>query len=316
MKPRKPEIENLLKVLRRERPDRPVLFELLFDSFLYKQMARREPADDSDLEYLKVVVDAYANYGYDYAGIHGSAFAFPTKGQHKIKTVSANDGAIITDRASYDKYVWPDPSNFDSSRLEKIKDYLPEGMKLMVLGPGGILENAMALTGYDNMCYMLYEDPDLLAEIFNQVGSRILKYYEICVPNDTVGVVMSNDDWGFNSQTFLSVKHMRQYVFPWHKKIVEVAHRAGKPAVLHSCGYLNDVMEDVIVDMGYDGKHSYEDKILPVEECYRRWGDRIAIMGGLDLDFLIRSSKDAIKERARGMLELSREKGGYALGHG
>ena len=51
---------------------------------------------------------------------------------------------------------------------------------------------------------------------------------------------------------------MRRLVFPWHKKIVEAAHSHGKPAVLHSCGYFQDIIEDVIEDMGYDGRHSYE----------------------------------------------------------
>jgi hypothetical protein len=33
-------------------------------------------------------------------------------------------------------------------------------------------------------------------------------------------------------------------------------------------------------------KHSFEDKIMPVEEVYRRWGDRIGIVGGLDMHLL------------------------------
>ena len=68
--------------------------------------------------------------------------------------------------------------------------------------------------------------------------------------------------------------------------------------------------------MKFDGRHSYEDKIIPVEEAYRRWGGRIAILGGLDVDFLIRSDEETIKKRARAMLDLAREKGGYALGSG
>lgn len=33
---------------------------------------------------------------------------------------------------------------------------------------------------------------------------------------------------------------------------------------------MGDIMEDVIEDMKFDGRHSYEDKIIPVEEAYRR----------------------------------------------
>ena len=75
-------------------------------------------------------------------------------------------------------------------------------------------------------------------------------------------------------------------------------------------------MEDIIVDLKYDGKHSYEDKIMPMEEAYNKWSSRIAIIGGIDIDFLCRSTPEEVYGRAREMLERSREKGGYALGTG
>ena len=127
---------------------------------------------------------------------------------------------------------------------------------------------------------------------------------------------MSNDDWGFNTQPFLSVKDMRKYVYPWHKKIVETAHKAGKPVILHSCGNFDEIMDDVIDVLKYDGKHSYEDIILPVEEAYERWGSRIAILGGIDVDFMIRSTPEEIQKRCRSMLERVGDRGGYALGTG
>lgn len=78
---------------------------------------------------------------------------------------------------------------------------------------------------------------------------------------------------------------MRRLVFPWHRQIVDAAHAAGKPAVLHSCGHLNPVMDVIIDTIGYDGKHSFEDVIQPVEEAYEQYSKRISIMGGLDLDY-------------------------------
>ncbi len=57
-------------------------------------------------------------------------------------------------------------------------------------------------------------------------------------------------------------------------------------------------MEDIICDMKFDGKHSYEDNIIPVEEAYRRWGGRIAILGGIDVDFLIRSECGVVRNAA------------------
>jgi uroporphyrinogen decarboxylase len=261
-----------------------------------------------------MLLDAFRNTGYDFAITRGSAFNFETH-RRKERTTSLNFGALILGRETMDQYSWPDPDGYDYSLLERLQQYIPEGMKLVVTGLG-VLESVIALTGFDNLCYMLADDPELAKQIFDNVGSRIVRHYEICSPFPAVGALVSNDDWGFNTQTLLSVKDLRKYVFPWHKKIVEAIHKCGKPVILHSCGNLDLVMEDVIEDMMYDGKHSYEDKITPMEEAYDKWGDRIAIIGGIDIDYICRSAPQEIFHRSAEMLERSREKGSYALGTG
>lgn len=313
---REPDFENILSVLRSEVPKRPTLFEFFMNDNLYQEVTGRIPNYDSDLDSLKFLIDAYAACGYDYTNTAGCNIGFNHIEYQRKNTISLNDGNSIYDRESFENFPWPQPSKYDYSRLDNIKDYLPGNMKLMVSGPGGVLENAIMLVGFDNLCIMIYEDEELVQDIFDKVGSILLEYYEICAKYESVGIIMSNDDWGFKTQTMLSPLHLRKYVFPWHKKIVEAAHKNDKPAVLHSCGYANDIMEDIIYDMKFDGKHSYEDNILSVEECYKKWGGKIAILGGLDLDFLIRSSDDEITLRAKNMLELAKEKGGYALGSG
>jgi uroporphyrinogen decarboxylase len=316
---RKPDIENVYSVLRGEEPKRPTLFEIFLNTSLYERLAGRQfpKTGDIETESLRLKTEAFAAAGYDYVSAYGSAMTFQSGRQTTHKsTISLNDGVIISDEESFNAYKWPEPENFDYSRLEKIEPYLPEGMKVMVMGPGGVLENVIELTGYDNLCIMLYEEPQLVKAIFDNVGKRLLDYYEISAAYHSVGFLMANDDWGFKTQPFLSPAQMREYVFPWHKKIVQAVRAHKKPIILHSCGYLNDVMDDVIDDMQYDGKHSYEDTIIPVETAYEKWNGRIAVIGGIDMDFIIRQSPAAITARSRAMLERATGRGGYMLGSG
>ena len=313
---RKPDIENLYSVLRCEEPSRPTLFELFMNRPLYERLAERTLTEDSPIENLRLVIDAYGAAGYDYASTHGSNFKFES-GRHKEKnTISLNDGFVITDEKSFERYSWPSPRDFDFSRLEEIKPWLPDGMKLMCMGPGGVLENVITLTGYDNLCLMLSDNPDLVQAIFDRVGRALLEYYEIALQYDTVGLLMSNDDWGFKHQTFLSPADMRRLVFPWHKKYVDLAHSKKIPALLHSCGYPVDIMDDVIDYMGFDGKHSFEDTIVTAEDSYELYHGRIAILGGMDVDYIIKHSEEEIYTRSRAMLNRTRGRGGYALGTG
>lgn len=127
---------------------------------------------------------------------------------------------------------------------------------------------------------------------------------------------MVNDDWGFKTQTMLSPTDMRRFVFPWHQRMVELIPASGRQAILHSCGYMKDVWNDIIDVMRFDGKHSYEDLIQPVEVAYEEFHGRVAILGGIDVDFLCRATAEQVYSRCRDMIERSRDRGGYALGAG
>jgi len=315
MKRREPNFENVLKVFRGELPDRPVLYELFMNMPLYELVNGRKLEANDRLTATAFTAEAFAKMGYDYCTSQAAPMGFPTNRSHRIKTISLNEGWVIEDWKSFEEYPWPEPDSLDYSMLEDIGPLLPDGMKLMVMGPGGVLENVIALMGYDNLCYAMHDEPDLVKAVFDQVGSRLLRYYEIALQYDTPGFICSNDDWGFNTQTFLSPDDMRKYVFPWHKKIVDAAHAGGRPVMLHSCGCFRDIIEDVI-GMGYDGRHSYEDVIMPVEEAYEAYGSRIAILGGIDVDFIMRNSVEAVKARCAGMLERSKGRGRYMLGTG
>ena len=311
-----PDFSELVRVLNKQRPSRPVLFELFMNPVVYELMAEHKPDDDTEEAYQRMMIDGFHGGGYDYTSIGASGFGFKAGHRESQKTTSLNDGFVITDEKSFDEYKWPDPESYDYSRLKTLGEYMPDGMKFMVLGPSGVLENTIALVGYENLCFMIADEPQLAERVFTEVGSRILKYYQIAVEYDSVGMLMVNDDWGFNTQTFLSPDDMRKYVFPWHAKVVEAAHKLNKPAVLHSCGNAGQIMEDIIEKIKFNGKHSYEDVIMPVEKNYEIWGKRIGILGGIDVDMLTRSTPDLIRKRSDAMLDLADEFGSYALGSG
>ena len=309
--------ENLLQVLGRGVPERVPLFEFILNQRLYPQYSgySTEPGWGT-LAWARMAAIANMRLGYDYACMVGSSFAFPAKPVESKASRSMSDMAIIVDRASFDAYVWPDPDACDYSGISTVAGELPVGAKVIVYGPGGILENVMALAGYEGLCYLLADDPQLVEDLFNEVGTRFVRFYANCLRECGIGAILHCDDWGFKSQTMLPTALMRQYVFPWHQQIVADVHAAGYPAMLHSCGNLEDVMEDVIEVMRYDGKHSYEDTICPVETMYERYQGRIAILGGIDVDFLCRATPAEVSARARALLQRSAERGGYALGSG
>jgi len=315
-----PNFENLLKVINRKIPDRPTLFEFFMNDRVIGKMSG-EPFEDNSDKFgpFKRFIKAFKNGGYDYLTVSAwrtNTLAFPKGEMDKKASHSLNDGNIITDRNSFEKYQWPDAEKGDYDLYYSLKEYLPDGMKLISSSNGGVLENAIDLVGFENLSMMTMLDEDLTTGIFDAIGSRLLRFYEIVAPIETIGACIVNDDWGFKNQTMFQPEVLQRWVFPWHKKIVETIHKAGKPAILHSCGQLKNVMDDVINDIKFDAKHSYEDNITPVEDALDIWGNRIAILGGIDMDFLARKTPEEIKVRSRKLIEHQMTKGGYALGSG
>ncbi len=311
-----PDFANLQAVLERRAPARPTLFEFFLNERLHERLAGGPPAGPDLLSRCRWLLKAFLAAGYDYVTVPGSSFHFPKGERHRAASLSQNEGALIVDRASFERYPWPEPEQFDYGLLTALAADLPDGMKLVVSGPGGVLENVTDLVGFETMCLMVHDDPDLAQDIFDAVGSRLVRHYTIAAAHDTVGALIGNDDWGHKTQTMLPPALMRQYVFGWHQRLVAAMHAAGKPAILHSCGNRRDVLGDIIEGLGYDAIHSYEDLIQPVEEAYEQHAGRIATLGGIDVDFLCRADRAAIQARCEAMLARSAERGGYALGSG
>ena len=310
-------------ITRSRRPSRPVVFEFFLNENIDKEVI---PADQhhlfddytKPLAWLTRVSLGQIHLGFD-AIIAGSCAWSIDKGKRDHgASVSQNQGAMIPNREAFNRYHWNEPEDADGKdHLDTLGVHLRGGQRFVIMSPfGGVLETLTDLCGFDDMCMLLADDPELIGEITDNIGSRLLRYYTKALEHPLVGGIMVNDDWGFRSATMISPKQMRKYVVPWHQRFVAAAHAAGKIAVMHSCGNLGPMWNDIIDVIKFDGKHSYEDAILPVEDAYERYGSKVGIMGGIDVDYLCRHSPEQIHERATALLNRTKERGGYVLGSG
>ena len=95
-----------------------------------------------------------------------------------------------------------------------------------------------------------------------------------------------------------------------------LCHEHGILFLLHSCGNLDRVYEDLIDKVRIDAKHSFEDAILPVEKFSEMFRRRVAVIGGVDVDILARGSEAQVRARTRKILEACAPSGAFALGSG
>jgi uroporphyrinogen decarboxylase len=327
---RKPDFSRFLAAIRRQEPDRVPFIELFLDAEIVEQVLEEPlvppgtPEDRVAEEHYKNRIKCLEALGYDhitvYCGIPfqrklvaGADTAVYPRPQRSWQDES--HGAIET-WEDFERYPWPRPEDIDYSAIEIVAKHLPDGMMITGSTPGGVLENPMWIMGYVPFSYALYDQPDLVAEVFRRVGELQVAACETLASHEKVGALFIGDDMGHKHGTLVSAQVIREHALPWHKKMVEAAHRHGKPYILHSCGNIAEIMDDFINFVGIDAKHSYEDVITPVTEAKRLWGDRIAICGGVDVDKLARFTDSQVRAYTWQILEKCAPGGGYLLGSG
>ncbi len=223
----------------------------------------------------------------------------------------------ITSWEEFETYPWPDPEAASTRSLEWYEANLPEDM--CIIGSGGFghfAEYLAWLMGYETLCYSLYDQRDLVAAI----SERLVEMYRTVVGRmlefERVKLIWGSDDMGFRTGTLISPDDLREFVLPGHRLMAQMSHAAGRPYLLHSCGNLSAIMEDLIEDVSIDAIHSFEDTIESVVSAKEQYGDRIALLGGIDVDFLCRATEEQIRQRVRDTLERCMPGGGYCLGTG
>lgn len=333
-KPR-PDIEHFVRVIRGEVvPEKPPLAELFLDYEVECEIAQSclglnwvEPSTDRQAmqAYLRNRTEVYYRMGYDYIRMSGG-IDFPgdyldaedTAGLSRGNRHWANEArGPIASWEDFEKYPWPDPAKADIWPYEYAASNLPQGMGLLVCPTSGFLEIPLdTLLGYTNLCYLVYEQPDLVEAVFQRVGETILAMYERLLGLPNLYGFFQGDDMGFKTGPLLSPDHLRTLVLPWHKELAELAHRHGLIYLLHSCGNLKDIACDLVDDVRIDARHSFEDESNSVFDFKAQYGGKTAVLGGVDVDKLARLPEDELRAHVRKVINACMPGGRFALGSG
>ena len=217
----------------------------------------------------------------------------------------------------FEKYPWPDVSSpHIAADMEWYQENLPDDMCIIGGLTGHFCEEVTWLMGYETFCYALFEQPDLVLAIADRLREFYIAMTKRYLEYDRVKMVWASDDMGFKTGLLFDADNMRRLVLDSHKALAGLCHEAATPYLLHSCGNLAEVIDDLVNDVQIDGKHSFEDTIEDIRAAKKTYGQEIALIGGIDVDFLCRSSADEIRKRVRDTIDECTPGGGFCLGTG
>jgi uroporphyrinogen-III decarboxylase len=318
-----PDYKNLLQVLHNERPARLPLYEHNIDApFISKVLnedlnpASLKPNEFED--YYRKITGFWKDMNYD--GLSYEA---------AICEILPGHGAIlggmagpIQTRDDFEKYPWKEvPEIFKRTytpHFEAICKMMPAGMKAYGGCGYGIFEASQDLVGFEYLCVMQCLDPDLFRDLFVKIGDLWVELWQWVISNyhDIFVFYRMGDDLGHKTSTMLEPDIIRQHILPQYKRVIDLIHSSGKKFLLHSCGCIFPLMDDIIA-LGIDAKHSNEDQIAPFDEWIEKYSDRIGLFGGFDLNLLVLEKPEVIYDTVLRQGVLYREKAkGYGLGSG
>jgi uroporphyrinogen decarboxylase len=331
--PVQPDWQALCANLRREgTPKRVHVMELYEDAEVKAEVARCfglaagvDPGDPHAALRREIAVQRFL--GYDAVVCAAEWPGFPRE-QHAAPdttTLAAQSRGTrswtdehhgpISSWADFERYPWPRLDQIRTGQLEWLARELPDDM-CIYSGCHSVFENVTWLMGYETLCLALYDQPDLVAALFERVGSLLYGLCRVLVQLPRVEILFGGDDMGFNTQTMVAPQVLIERSLPWHRRMAALAHQRGRLYLLHACGNLRAIMPALIDDVQIDARHSFEDAIEPVDEAKRRYGDRLSLIGGVDMDLLCRGSEAQLRRRVRQILDVCLPGGGYCLGAG
>lgn len=269
------------------------------------------------VEYFRRYCNFWKTMGYDTVSYECCiTAAFPGGG-----ALGGHKPGVIQNHDDFEKYPWDEiPDMFFSwagEHFRMLREAMPEGMKAIGGVGNGTFECVQDLTGYMDLCFMREDDPELYADLFKKVGDTAVKIWERFLRefSDLFCVMRFGDDLGFKSTTLLPPDDIREHVIPQYKRVIDMVHKAGKPFLLHSCGCIFNVMDDLIA-AGINAKHSNEDQIAYFPVWVEKYGDKIGNFGGIDTDAVCRLDKAELREYITDVISQSRGHGGFAFASG
>lgn len=319
----KPDFQNRFRkaVLRLGEPDRVPLGDVTID------MTHKERFIGRPIKNVADEIEFWATAGFDFitaeAGIQTSRLMTSSKqivkaqyalfdyGETERGWVEEHKGLIQTEE-DFENFPWPSVDALDFSRFDNISKVLPSSMKIMG-ALGKIFNSVWWFMGFETFAESVVENPDLVQRMFDKIATIQLEVLDRMLEYDEVGAIIHADDLAYSEALMISPRHLRRFVFPWFKELVDRIHAKGKLAIFHSDGKLTEVMPDII-DCGFDAVHPFEPKAMDIFEMKRLYGDRICLMGNIDLGYTLTrgTPEEVIAECKQRIRELA-PGGGYCL---
>jgi hypothetical protein len=183
-------------------------------------------------------------------------------------------GQAIQDYTRLEDFIPPDPLSLSRfSNVPKIMEkHGPDRFYKANFTLSGFAIMTM-LRGYNSIMedlYMERESIEKLCDLVFGFENEVIKL----LPKYGFSAVGLADDWGTQTSLMINPEMWREIFKPRYKEQITLAHSLGLYVYMHSCGYIFDIIGDLI-EIGLDILNPGQPDINNVSEMGKRFGGRI-----------------------------------------
>jgi uroporphyrinogen decarboxylase len=305
--------ERVMRVLRRQEPDRIPHFEWIIDRKVREAICPGGSMEEftlrmgldailtaPDIKKEQIAPNRFRNEWGVVSETTAEEHGFPVEGP-------------IHSLDDFRKYTPPDPhapGRYDSLQrlVKRYKGKLAIGVHL-----NDVFSIPRYLAGFENLLMSLVEEPDLVRGLVKLSVEMNLEMARQCARYGA-DFVFTGDDYASTERPFMSPKAFREFFYPGLKQVVAGFHEAGLPIIKHTDGNIRSLL-DMILDSGIDCLDPIDPIAgMDIAEMKSGYSDRIALKGNVDCAHTLTfgSERDVVEE-TKGVIRKAGAGGGLIL---
>lgn len=166
------------------------------------------------------------------------------------------------------------------------------------------------MAGTETILVALIEEPEWVMDMVDTYLSSCIRLFDaVWDAGYRFDTIEWPDDMGYKGTPFFSTDTYRTLFKPFQKRAAEWAHAKGIYAHLHSCGYVEPLMPDML-DAGIDALNPLEVKAgMDPVKLKKLYGDRLVLHGGINA--VLWDDKGKIISEIDRVVPVLKKDGGY-----
>ena len=225
---------------------------------------------------------------------------------------------VVKDRRGWEEtvkpHLQPDPRRIDFAGYRAAKLAAEKAGRFFMWSGVNAFECIHPVCGHEHMLVGMVDDPEWVTDMADTYAKLLIDLQKMLFAQEGLpDGIWYYEDMGYKGSPFMSPAMYRDLIKPAHVETIAFAHDLELPVVMHSCGFVEPLLPDMI-DAGIDCLQVIEVKAgMDLLKLHRLYGERISLMGGIDVRALYTNDRAVIDRELESKIPFVKQGFGYVL---